>query len=244
VAKTGGRNVILTDRDTSDLVFPQTAAPFTGRAFVLVGPENSSATFERAQAIKRCGAAPLVGHDTGRSQRGVNRGELCWIVLPASGVAVDIPRIAWTQRGTPPDAGITPDVVVERRFAGVAAGIDPRVARRARSNERQARPARLAPPGTGCSVELPNRLADHLGPRAVSGERQCCPSIVPELSQSSVYFRCLLSPGTSCKSQSLREWSTRSDAGSGGALRSNPAGDAIRSLLDLVAAGSTWAGHG
>ena len=69
--------------------------------------------------------ATLVGQETGGSQRGINGGELCWIVLPASGVAVDIPLIAWMQRGTPPDAGITPDVVVERRFSEVAGGIDP-----------------------------------------------------------------------------------------------------------------------
>lgn len=128
VAKTAGRNYVMTDRDTSAQWYAPVARPFTGRAYVLVGPENSSATFEFARAVKASGAATLVGSETGGSLRGINGGELCWVTLPNSGAAVDVPLIAWMAPGSPPDAGITPDVVVPRRFADVAAGIDPEVA--------------------------------------------------------------------------------------------------------------------
>lgn len=127
VVPMGGRDYILAGRDTSDTVLRPCAQPFTGRTFVLIGPENSSATFLLARALKRTGAATLVGRTTGGNQRGINGGELAWVTLPNSGAAVDIPLIAWMPRTPQPDAGLDPDIAVRWRAEDIAAGIDPDV---------------------------------------------------------------------------------------------------------------------
>jgi Peptidase family S41 len=106
----------------------QTIAPaaqaYAGKTFILIGPENSSATFQFAKLVKESRAATLVGEPTGGNLRGLNGGQLLWVTLPHSGVAVDIPLIAGTYEATTPDAGITPDVVVTRTYEGRKAGRD------------------------------------------------------------------------------------------------------------------------
>jgi C-terminal processing protease CtpA/Prc len=97
---------------------------FTGKVWLLVGPENSSATYALAKLAKQLGVATLVGQATGGNERGLNAGQLAWVNLPNSGVAVDIPLLAQSYTATTPDAGITPDIVVERHFAARAAGQD------------------------------------------------------------------------------------------------------------------------
>ena len=97
---------------------------FQGRVYLLVGPENSSATFALADLAKRSGAAVLVGQATGGNQRGLNGGQLAWVTLPHSGVAVDIPLLASTYLADTPDTSVTPDIVVTRSFAAQAAGRD------------------------------------------------------------------------------------------------------------------------
>jgi len=104
-------------------ITPRTAR-FTGKVWLLVGPENSSATFALAKQAKQLGVATLVGQPTGGNERGLNAGQLAWVNLPNSGVAVDIPLLAQSYTATTPDAGIMPDIVVERRFAARAAGQD------------------------------------------------------------------------------------------------------------------------
>ena len=91
---------------------------FTGRSWLLVGPENSSATFSLAQLTKQTGAATLVGQPTGGNLRGLNGGQLAWVTLPNSGVAVDIPLLATSYQADTPDAGIAPDILVRRSFNG------------------------------------------------------------------------------------------------------------------------------
>ncbi|MCE9574582.1 MAG: hypothetical protein K8W52_15650 [Deltaproteobacteria bacterium] len=125
VAKGAGRNLIDTALSTAGRTIAPAAAPFGGRTFVLIGPNNSSAGFLFADAIQRTGAATLVGEPTGGNQRGLNGGELAWVTLPESGVALDIPLVAWMPPGLPPDAGIAPDLAVTPRLEEVAAGIDP-----------------------------------------------------------------------------------------------------------------------
>jgi C-terminal processing protease CtpA/Prc len=101
------------------------AAPrFAGRVVALVGPQNSSAGFLVARDLQRSGTATLIGQPTGGSLRGLNGGQITWLTLPASGVAVDIPLVAAFTPGEPPDAGVTPDVRVEPRFADAQAGRD------------------------------------------------------------------------------------------------------------------------
>ncbi len=100
------------------------ALPYRGRTFVLVGAENSSATFVFADMVQRARAATLVGQMTGGNQRGLNGGQLTWVVLPNSGVSVDIPLLAATYDASTPDASVTPELLVPLSFAAAAAGRD------------------------------------------------------------------------------------------------------------------------
>ena len=104
------------------------AAPYPGRSVVLVGPQNSSAGFLLARDLQRSGAAVLMGEPTGGNQRGLNSGQIAWLTLPASGVAVDIPlRAAFTldeDGEPPPDHGVLPELPVAPRFEDAAAGQD------------------------------------------------------------------------------------------------------------------------
>lgn len=100
------------------------AQPYLGRSFVLVSAENSSATFVFADHVQRARAATLVGQVTGGNQRGLNGGQIAWVVLPNSGVAVDIPLLASTYAASTPDASVTPELLVPPSFAATAAGKD------------------------------------------------------------------------------------------------------------------------
>jgi C-terminal processing protease CtpA/Prc len=100
------------------------AKPFQGKVFLLISAENSSATFQLAKLSQESGAAILVGQATGGNQRGLNGGELTWVNLPNSGVAVDIPLLATRYTETTPDASITPDIQIKRTFAARHAGRD------------------------------------------------------------------------------------------------------------------------
>ncbi len=92
---------------------------------VLTGPQMSSAGFIIARDLKLSGAATLIGRRTGGNRRGLNGGELGWITLPGSGVAVDIAMIAWEPDGEQPDGGIEPDIAVAEDFDAIRAGRDP-----------------------------------------------------------------------------------------------------------------------
>lgn len=104
------------------------AAPYPGRTVVLVGPQNSSAGFLFARDLQRSGAAVLMGEPTGGNLQGLNGGQLAWLTLPASGVAVDIPlRATYTLADdgeAPPDRGVLPELPVAPRFEDAAQGID------------------------------------------------------------------------------------------------------------------------
>ncbi|MBI3346425.1 MAG: hypothetical protein HY020_04340, partial [Burkholderiales bacterium] len=126
VGKGEGRNWRLAD-EAPQVIEP--AAPvFEGRVVALIGPQNSSAGFLLARDLQAAGAATLLGQPTGGNLRGLNGGQLAWITLPASGVAVDIPLLAHFAPGQPPDAGVQPDVRVVPRFADAVAGVDAELA--------------------------------------------------------------------------------------------------------------------
>ena len=55
-------------------------------------------------------------------------GELAWVRLPNSGVAVDIPLLTTNNVTLQPDESVTPDDVVERTFAARAADRDEEMA--------------------------------------------------------------------------------------------------------------------
>lgn len=106
------------------------AQPFGGRVAMLTGPRMSSAGFLIARDFKASGRGVLIGQPTGGSLRGLNGGQLAWLTLPDSGVAVDIPLMAGFAPGTdtaqpPPDRGVLPDLTVPTTLEDAAAGLDP-----------------------------------------------------------------------------------------------------------------------
>jgi C-terminal processing protease CtpA/Prc len=119
----GLRYVFTSSRKVDPTITPK-PQPFAGKTYLLVGPENSSATFQLALLAQQSAAATLIGQTTGGNLRGLNGGELTWVTLPNSGVSVDIPLISSEPITPQPDASVTPDVVVPRSFAARAAGQD------------------------------------------------------------------------------------------------------------------------
>ncbi len=103
--------------------------PYQGKVFVIVGPTNSSATFEFASQMKQLKLGTLVGRPTGGNQRGINGGAFFFLRLPNSKLEVDVPLIAQFFPGQRPDAGIKPDVFVEATAADIAEGRDVELAK-------------------------------------------------------------------------------------------------------------------
>lgn len=99
------------------------APRFAGPLLALVGPRMSSAGFLLARDLQATGRARLVGEATGGNRRGLNGGELAWLTLPHSGVAVDIPLLATVHAGEP-DAPVLPDVPAPATVEDVIAGKD------------------------------------------------------------------------------------------------------------------------
>ncbi|HEX7881040.1 MAG TPA: S41 family peptidase, partial [Candidatus Eisenbacteria bacterium] len=97
---------------------------FAGRVWVLVGPTNSSATFEFAQTVRENRLGTLVGQSTGGNQRGINGGAFFFLRLPHSGIELDLPLIGQFRGGEWPDAGLDPDVLVEPTVDDIARGRD------------------------------------------------------------------------------------------------------------------------
>jgi hypothetical protein len=97
---------------------------FRGKVAVLIGPENSSATFIFAQRLRRAGLGVLVGEPTGGNQRGLNGGAFFFLRLPESGLEADLPLIGQYPVGERPDAGLRPDIAAPLTAAAIAAGED------------------------------------------------------------------------------------------------------------------------
>lgn len=123
VARGPGRNWSLPD--TAPQRIEPVAKPYRGLVVALTGPRMSSAGYLLARDLKAAGAATLIGGETGGNLRGLNGGQLAWLVLPTSGVSVDIPLLAHFTAGEPPDRGVLPDIAVRTRLEDVVAGIDP-----------------------------------------------------------------------------------------------------------------------
>ncbi len=122
-AADGQRYIFTSARKPEPTITPK-PQPFNGKTYLLVGPENSSATFLLALLAQQSGAATLIGQNTGGNLRGLNGGELAWVTLPHSGVSVDIPLISSEPLAPQPDASVMPDIVVPQSFAARAAGRD------------------------------------------------------------------------------------------------------------------------
>lgn len=106
----------------------QTIAPkgarFKGKVAVLIGPQNSSATFVFAQVMRRERLATLIGETTGGNQSGINGGAFFFLKLPRTGIEVDVPLIGSFPLMPAPDAGLTPDIAVPRTAEAIALGRD------------------------------------------------------------------------------------------------------------------------
>ncbi len=65
-----------------------------------------------------------MGRPTGGNLRGINGGAFFFLRLPASGLELDVPLIARFPGGSPPDAGIVPDIEVRPEISDILAGRD------------------------------------------------------------------------------------------------------------------------
>ncbi|SFW23763.1 S41 family peptidase [Luteibacter sp. UNCMF366Tsu5.1] len=97
---------------------------FGGEVKVLVGPTNSSATFEFAVRVRHSRLATLVGQTTGGNLRGINGGAFFFLTLPHSGVELDVPLVGQFPLEPQPDAGLEPDVPVPVTIDDIAAQRD------------------------------------------------------------------------------------------------------------------------
>ena len=110
--------------DSAGSVVRPVSPRFGGRVFVLVGPDNASATFQFALTMKQQHLGTLVGQPTGGNQRGINGGAFYFLRLPNSHIEVDLPIIGYFPDDTPPNAGVEPDIPVRNTPADVARGRD------------------------------------------------------------------------------------------------------------------------
>jgi C-terminal processing protease CtpA/Prc len=97
---------------------------FRGELVVLIDAQNSSATFQFANAITTQRLGRLIGMPTGGNRRGINGGAFFFLRLPASGLEADLPLIARFPATPQPDAGIEPDERVPLTRAAITAGRD------------------------------------------------------------------------------------------------------------------------
>lgn len=97
---------------------------FEGEVAVLIGPQNSSATFNFAQMIQRERLGRLIGETTGGNLRGINGGAFYFVRLPATGLEVDLPLIGQFPPEPQPDAGVEPDVRAPQTIEAIRAGRD------------------------------------------------------------------------------------------------------------------------
>lgn len=123
----------LDDRRDNRSVIKPRSPHFAGKVIVLCGAQNSSATFQFIDLVRRHGLARSYGAPTGGNQRGINGGSFFFVRLPGSGIEVDLPLVGTFPREPKPDAGLTPDVRIEPTREDVAAGYD-RVLERAVSD--------------------------------------------------------------------------------------------------------------
>ncbi|MBN6110208.1 S41 family peptidase [Xanthomonas bonasiae] len=107
----------------SAAIQPQ-APHYRGKVFVLIGADNSSATFGFANQVKASGLATLVGQSSGGNRRGINGSAFFFLHLPHSGIELDLPLVGQYPADPQPDAGIAPDVAVAPSIADIAAGRD------------------------------------------------------------------------------------------------------------------------
>jgi hypothetical protein len=113
----------LTGEHADDRIAPR-GPHLNVRAAALIGPVDSSATFQFADKARATGLVKLFGEATGGNQRGINGGCFFFVRLPASGIEFDLPLIGYFPPGHPLDAGLNPDVNITQTSADLANGYD------------------------------------------------------------------------------------------------------------------------
>ena len=106
---------------------------FKGKVIVLSSAQNSSATFQFIDLMRRSGLARIYGQPTGGNQRGINGGSFFFVRLPHSGLEADLPLVGFFPLDPKPNAGLAPDVRIDPMIEDVANGYD-RVLQRALSD--------------------------------------------------------------------------------------------------------------
>lgn len=112
------------DDDANGDVIQPAGKRFRGKVLVLIDAANSSATFQFAQNIQSHHLGTLIGQPTGGSQRGINGGAFFFLRLPHSGIEMDLPLIGTFPTLPAPDAGVTPDILVQPTAADLVTGYD------------------------------------------------------------------------------------------------------------------------
>jgi hypothetical protein len=112
------------DDDPDGDVIKPAAKHFSGKVFVLVDANNSSATFQFAQVIQQNHLGQLVGQPTGGNQRGINGGAFFFLRLPKSKIEMDLPLIGSFPATPRPDSGLTPDILVQPTIPDITANRD------------------------------------------------------------------------------------------------------------------------
>ena len=97
---------------------------FTGKTFLLVSPNNSSAAFTLPYYAKQRKLATLVGQETGGNLRGFNGSIYLSFMLPNSGFKFDMSLLASVIDPEAEDSGVLPDILVTQRPEDVGNGFD------------------------------------------------------------------------------------------------------------------------
>lgn len=116
--------LVRSGEDTLGTIIQPKLPRYRGKIFVLVGADNSSATFEFAQEVQTRRLGTLVGQPTGGNRRGINGGAFYFLRLPRSKIEMDLPLIGYFPSKQMPDEGLVPDMMVSKSAADIAKGSD------------------------------------------------------------------------------------------------------------------------
>ncbi|MEM1216060.1 MAG: S41 family peptidase [Bacteroidota bacterium] len=97
---------------------------YNGKVYVLADASNSSGTYFLIHYLQQNDLATVVGQTSGGNLQGITGGQILMLVLPHTGIAVDIPLIGYYPPTPQPNQGITPDIFVEPTIADLVAGED------------------------------------------------------------------------------------------------------------------------
>ncbi len=109
------------------MYLPKRKAAYDGNVYLICNAANSSATYLMTKYAKQYNMGTIVGQTTGGNQRGITGGRMFFMNLPNSKIEIDIPLISDPIDYNIPDAGIEPDVTVERNVEDIVNGIDTEV---------------------------------------------------------------------------------------------------------------------